>query len=199
MMTESSAARAARPRFLGATGIVVWTLLSWACSGTAPVRGVMGHFLQSNDEAGADPGVEAGGDAAEDGGMNNPSYMGKAIADPQSDASGSVASPDGYCPIPDSLLGYGATCPTCAQTHCSSALAECDPTMVNSCTEYYCPTQCLRPDAQGGAAFCQKVVGCCSSLVGTSLYFSCFGYTASSAQASCQSFLTQAQALGRCQ
>lgn len=198
-MSESTAARAASPRFLGAAGIVVWTLLSWACSGTAPVSGGMGHFVQI-EEAGPDPAVEAGGgDAAEDATANNPSYMGKAIPDPENDASGSVASPDGYCPIPDSLVGYGAACPSCAQTHCSSALAECDPTMVNSCTEYYCATQCLRPDAQGGAAFCQKVVGCCSSLVATSLYFSCLGYTASSAQASCQSFLTQAQALGHCQ
>jgi hypothetical protein len=199
MLTESNTARAASPRSLRATGIVVWTLLSWACSGTAPVSGGYGHFLQS-DEAGPDPmmGGEAGGDATGDATANNPSFMGKAIPDPEIDASGSVASPDGYCPIPDSLLAYGATCPTCAQTHCSSALAECDPTMVNACSEYYCPTQCLRPDAQGGEAVCQKVVGCCASLIATSLYWTCLGYTASSAQASCQSFLAQAQAIGRC-
>jgi hypothetical protein len=198
-MTESSGTPAASPRLLGVVGIAIWTLLTWACSGTAPVRGAMGGFLRSED-SGADPTSEAGDDASTgDAGPNNPSYMGKAIPDPEIDASGSVASADGYCPIPDSLLAYGATCPSCAQTHCSNALSECDPTMVNSCTEYYCPAQCLRPDAQGGEAVCQKVVQCCSSLFATSLYFTCIGLSASSAQASCQSLLTQAQALGRCQ
>ena len=198
-MTETSARRAASPRLAGAIGIAIWTLLTWACSGAAPVRGAMGGFLRS-EEAGADPASVAGDDASpEDVGPKMPSYMGKAIPDPQNDASGSVASADGYCPIPDSLLAYGPACPSCAQTHCSSALEECDPTMVNSCTEYYCATQCLRPDAQGGEAVCQKVVQCCSSLFATSLYFTCIGLSANSAQASCQSLLTQAQALGRCQ
>jgi len=198
MVTESSATRAASPRLMGAVGIAVWTLLSWACSGPVPYRGATGGFLRS-DDAGADP--VSGADAAsapEDASASGPSYMGKAIVDPENDASGSVASADGYCPIPESLNAYGISCGSCAQTHCSSALAECDPTMVNACTEYYCPTQCLRPDAQGGVNLCGKAMQCCSTLVLTSLSFTCLGITASSGQSACQSLLTQAQAMGRC-
>jgi hypothetical protein len=198
MVTESSATRAASPRFIGAVGIVGWTLLTWACSGPVPYRGAAGGFL-GGDEAGADPvgGADAA-TASQDAAAGGPSYMGKAIADPESDASGSVASADGYCPIPESLAAYGISCGTCAQTHCSSALAECDPTMVNACTEYYCPSQCLRPDAQGGVNVCGKAVQCCSSLVLTSLSFTCLGLPARSAQSACQSLLTQAQGMGRC-
>ena len=183
---------------MGAVGIVLWTLLSWACSGAAPVRGA-GGFLRGNDAGAADPASDAGAESTpEDATAGGPSYMGKAIVDPQNDASGSVASADGYCPIPESLLDYGAGCPTCAMTHCSGALADCDPTMVNACTEYYCPTQCLRPDAQTGINVCGKAVQCCSTLVLTSLAFTCLGITASSAQSACQSLLSQAQALGHC-
>jgi hypothetical protein len=199
MMSQSKAAWASSPRLVAALGVVTWTVLLWACSGTAADPATRGGFVRG-DGGGSDPVANEAGDdaAAGDVGPNGPTYMGKAVADNESDASGSVASADGYCPIPDSLLSYGAMCPSCAQTHCASALSECDPTMVNSCTEYYCPTQCLRPDAQGAGA-CTKVVQCCPTLFGTALGLTCGAYTASSAQSACQSLLSQAQALGRCE
>jgi len=79
------------------------------------------------------------------------------------------------------------------------ALSECDPTMVNACTEYYCPTQCPQPESDGGGGnACARAVQCCPALLGTSLYFQCIGYKATSAQAPCQTLLSQAQAMGRC-
>ena len=178
--------------------VVPWVALLWACSGAATDGGRLGSFVRG-DDSGEDPTGEAGDDApSADEAPSAPTYQGKPVNETESDASASVASADGYCPIPDSLVQYGVMCPSCAQSHCASALAECDPTMVNACTEYYCPTQCLRPDAQGGVNLCGKAMQCCSTLVLTSLSFTCLGITASSGQSACQSLLTQAQAMGRC-
>ncbi len=178
--------------------VASWIALSWACSGAATEKSNLGGF-ERGDDAGADPPSEAGEDAAStDEGPSGPTYQGKPVDDPVSDASASIASADGYCPIPDSLVQYGAMCPSCAQSHCSSALAECDPTMVDACTEYYCPTQCFRPDASNGANACAKVVQCCPSLFGTAPGLTCLSYNANSAQSACASLLSQAQALGRC-
>jgi hypothetical protein len=198
MMMQVSAARAASPRVVRAVIVASWIALSWACSGTASEKGNLGGFAQGVD-AGADPASEAGEDAAStDQGPSGPTYQGKPVDDPVSDASASVASADGYCPIPDSLLEYGAMCPSCTESHCSSALAECDPTMVNACTEYYCPTQCFRPDAGNGANACAKLVQCCPTLFGTAPGLTCLSYNANSAQSACASLLSQAQMLGRC-
>jgi hypothetical protein len=178
--------------------VVPWVALSWACSGAATDGGRLGSFVRG-DDSGEDPTGEAGDDApSADEAPSAPTYQGKPVNETESDASASVASADGYCPIPDSLVQYGVMCPSCAQSHCASALAECDPTMVNACTEYYCPTQCFRPDASNGANSCAKVVQCCPSLFGTAPGLTCLSYNANSAQSACASLLSQAQALGRC-
>jgi hypothetical protein len=202
MMTQSNAALAASSRVAAAIRIVLWVALSSACSGATPERGGLGT-AGGNGEAGVvDPPSDGDPDSATAEDVpSGPAYTGKPIVDQERDASGSIASPDGSCPIPDTLGAYGATCSSCAQTHCASALSECDPTMVNACTEYYCPTQCPQPEGDGGAAVnaCAKVVQCCPTLFGTPLGLTCIGYQAGSAQSACQSLLTQAQALGRCQ
>jgi hypothetical protein len=202
MMSQSDAALAASSGFVAVVRVVLWVALSSACSGASPDRGGLGN-AGDDSEAGAG-NSQSDGDtdsASADEGPGGPSYMGKPIADPERDASGSIASPDGSCPIPDTLEEYGAMCSSCAQSHCSSALSECDPTMVNACTEYYCPTQCPQPETDSGVTTnpCPKIVQCCTSLFGTPLGLQCIGIQATSAQATCQSLLTQAQALGRCE
>ena len=202
-MSESTAAFAARPRVAGALGVLVWVVVS-ACSGAPTNPGGLGYAQKSGDDAGAaDPTDEGGSsDSAPAKEMpSGPAYQGKSLTDPESDASGSVASADGNCPLTDMLGQYGLGCPSCVESHCSSALAMCDPTMVNACTEYYCPSQCPQlGDGGGGASVnaCAKVVQCCPTLLGTPLGLTCITYQASSAQSACQGLLMQAQAIGRC-
>ena len=112
--------------------------------------------------------------------------------------SGSIAAPDGSCPIPDSLTKSGLQCPSCATSHCASALSECDPTMVSACTNYYCPKQCISPDAVASSA-CPILVSCCPTLFGTLLYNQCFQAQTGGVPSTCASFLSQAQGSGHCQ
>jgi hypothetical protein len=199
MLMQSSLARASRSRVVGVVMVASAITLSWACSGATPAGGNVGGFERSDDASG-DPSSEAGDDAASvEEAPSGPTYQGKPVDDFGSDASASIASADGYCPILDSLVEYGAMCPSCAQSHCTTALGECDPTMVDGCTDYYCPTQCFRPDASNGANACAIVMQCCPSLFGTALGLQCLSYQANSAQSACATLLSQAQALGRCQ
>ncbi len=201
MMTQLHAARRARPRVGAALCTVLWVALSSACSGVAGSKGgsVGTAFAMGDDAETNDPVDEAGSEGGEDA-PGAPVYNGKPIVEQERDASSSIASSDGYCPIPDMLASYGAMCPSCAQSHCADAIGECDPTMVNACAEYYCPTQCLLLDAGNGSSAnpCAKVVQCCPTLIGTPLGLTCIAYNAGSAQASCQKLLSQAQAMGRC-
>jgi hypothetical protein len=181
---------------------VLWVALASACSGVAASKGgtLASGFAMGDDAETTDPVEEAGSEAGGDDAPGAPVYNGKPIVDQQRDASGSIASSDGYCPIPEMIAGYGAMCPSCAQSHCAAAIGECDPTMVNACAEYYCPAQCPLLDAGNGSSAnaCAKVVQCCPTLLGTPLGLTCIAYNASSAQASCQKLLSQAQAMGRC-
>jgi hypothetical protein len=154
----------------------------------------------SDDADMGDPVDEAGPESGGEAAPTGPMYMGKPIAVQENDASASIASADGYCPIPDMLAGDGIMCPSCAQSHCSDAIGECDPTMVNACAEYYCPAQCPLLDAGHGNTVnaCAKIVQCCPTLLGSPLGLTCIAYNANSAQSSCQMFLNQAQAQGRC-
>jgi hypothetical protein len=202
MMSESSAAFAASPRAAGAVGVVLWVVLS-ACSGGATNGGGLGNDENSDDAGATDPTGEGGSesDSAPTKEMpSGPAYQGKSMNGEDSDASASVASPDGNCPLVDMLGEYGVSCQSCVESHCSSALAMCDPTMVNACTEYYCPSQCPQVGDGGGASAnaCAKVVQCCPTLLGTPLGLTCITYQASSAQSACQGLLMQAQAIGRC-
>jgi hypothetical protein len=203
MMSESSAAFAASPRVAGAIGVVLWVVLS-ACSGAPTDPGGLGYDQKSVDDAGAaatQPADEGGSDSAPPKEMpSGPAYQGKSMDDTESDASASVASADGNCPLNDILDDQGPSCSSCAASHCSSALAMCDPTMVNGCTEYYCPTQCPQLGDGGGASVnaCAKVVQCCPTLLGTPFGLTCLTYQATSAQADCEGLLMQAQAIGRC-
>lgn len=180
---------------------MLWVVLS-ACSGTPTDSGGLGYMQKSDADAGAaDPTDEGGSDGAPAKEMpSGPAYQGKSLTDPDTDASGSVASADGNCPLTDMLGEYGLSCPSCVESHCSSALAMCDPTMVNACTEYYCPSQCPQLGDGGGAPAnaCAKVVQCCPTLLGTAFGLTCLMYQATSAQSSCEGLLTQAQAIGRC-
>jgi hypothetical protein len=154
-----------------------------------------------NDDAGmGDPVDEAGSEGGGADAASGPMYMGKPIVVQESDASGSIASSDGYCPIPDMLAGYGVMCPSCAQSHCADAIGECNPTMVNACAEYYCAAQCPLLDAGHSTNTnpCMKVMQCCPTLLGTPEGLTCLGYNANSSPSSCQNLLSQAQAIGRC-
>jgi hypothetical protein len=200
MMSESSAASAASQRIV-AVGIVLWAILSSACSGAATDGGGLGTVERSDEAGASDPTSEASSDGSSaDEPPSGPAYTGKPIADPEDAASGSIASADGRCPIPDTLDEYGAGCSSCAASHCVNALSECDPTMVSACTAYYCPTQCPQP-REGGANgdACAEVMQCCPTLFGTALGLQCLGIQAGSAQSDCQMILTQAQAIGHCQ
>jgi hypothetical protein len=201
-MTQSYASRVARPRACAAICTVLWVALSSACSGVAGNRGgsLGSAIAMGDDDAATAPADEAGGSEGGEDATGGPSYMGKPIAVQERDASGSIASSDGFCPISDIIAGYGVQCPSCAESHCASAIGECDPTMVNACVEYYCPMQCPLLDAGGGSAGnpCQKVVQCCPTLIGTALGLTCIAYSGNSPQASCQNLLSQAQAMGRC-
>jgi hypothetical protein len=201
MMSESSAAPAASRRIAAVVGIVFWATLSSACSGASTDGGGLAT-VERGDEAGAgDPTSEASSDGSSaDEPPSGPAYMGKPIADPEDAGSGSIASADGRCPIPDTLDEYGASCSSCAGSHCVNALSECDPTMVNACTAYYCPTQCPQPREAGASGdACAQVMQCCPTLFGTALGLQCLGIQASSAQSDCQMILTQAQAIGHCE
>src|ERR1700677_558193 len=150
MMSESSAAPAASQRIAAAVGIVFWAILWSACSATTTNGGGLGTVDRSDEGGASDPPSEASSDGSSaDEPPSGPAYTGKPIADPEDAASGSIASADGRCPIPDTLDAYGASCSSCAASHCVNALSECDPTMVNACTAYYCPTQCPQP-REGG-------------------------------------------------
>jgi hypothetical protein len=203
MMSESSAALAARPRVAGVVGVVLWVVLS-ACSGAPTDPGSLGYEQQNDDDAGAAGSSDEGGSGSDSAPAkdmpSDPGYQGKSLTDQESDASGSIASPDGSCPIVDMLGDQGLSCPSCVESHCASALSMCDPTMVNACTEYYCPSECPQVGDGGGASenACAKVVQCCPTLLGTALGLTCIAYQANSAQSSCQQLLTQAQAIGRC-
>jgi hypothetical protein len=192
------------PRAGAALCIVLWVSLSAACSGVAGGNGggtTLGHsFAMQDDASTSEPADDGGSDAADEATPTGPMYNGKPIVEQMRDASGSIASSDGYCPIGDIIASYGPTCPSCAQGHCADAIGECDPTMVNACVEYYCPMQCPLLDAGNGNSVnsCQKVVQCCPTLIGTPLGLTCIAYNANSAQASCQKLLSQAQAMGRC-
>jgi hypothetical protein len=202
MMSESSAAFAASPRLAAAIGFLVWGALS-ACSGAATEQSGLGTAGDTEDAGGpasTDDGGTDGSSTQEVPG--SPTYKGKNMNAPTPDASGSIASADGSCPLPDSLSSEGINCPSCAETNCASALSMCDPTMVNACTEYYCASQCLQLGDGGGGGTgnaCAEVMQCCPTLLGTPLGLTCIGVQATSAQASCQSMLMQAQAIGRCQ
>jgi hypothetical protein len=202
MMTQSHAARGAGARAGTALCIVLWVALSAACSGVGGERGgsTIGSSFGNQDDAGTAEADDATSDSADEPTPSGPMYNGKPIVEQERDASGSIASSDGYCPIGDIIASYGPMCPSCAQSHCDDAIAECDPTMLNACAEYYCPTQCPLLDAGNGSSVnsCQKVVQCCPTLLGTPLGLTCIGYNANSAQASCQKLLSQAQAMGRC-
>ncbi len=199
MMSQSRAAIAATSHFLVAA-LVLCAPLVPACSGAATDRNVLRTGSDPNDEAGSSQSDDGTDGAAADQGPTGPVYTGKPVDDSVSDASASIAAPDGYCPITDSLGDLGINCPSCAESHCASPIAECDPTMVNSCTGYYCPTQCLQlVDAGDSAAnACAKAMQCCGTLLGTSLGFQCLSINAASAASSCQGLLSQAQAMGRC-
>ena len=204
MITHSHAARGAGTRAGAALCVVLWVALSAACSGAGGTRvgtALGSSFGMQDDASTGDPADDAGSDGgADEPTPSGPMYSGKPIVEQERDASGSIASSDGSCPIGDIIASYGAMCPSCAQGHCTDAIGECDPTMVNACVEYYCPTQCPLLDAGNGSSVnsCQKVVQCCPTLIGTPLGLTCIAYNASSAQASCQKLLSQAQAMGRC-
>jgi hypothetical protein len=201
MMTQSYAARGASPRVGAAVCTILCIAVSSACSGVASSRGgSLGSAIAMGDDDANAPVDEAGGSEGGEDATGGPVYMGKPIVDQERDASASVASSDGYCPIPDMIASYGLMCPSCAQSHCASAIGECDPTMVNACAEYYCPTQCPLLDSGAGSVAnpCLKVTQCCPTLIGTALGLTCITYSSNSAQSACQNLLSQAQAMGRC-
>ena len=183
-----------------AIGIGVWIAMTLACSNAnptgTPVQTVTGASQSgeagaTDDDAGAAV-VDAGDEAA-----SHPVYNGAPGATEQPAQSGSIASPDGSCPIPGSLGQQGIQCPSCAQSHCASALSDCDPTMVSACTEYYCASQCVSAAAAASNA-CSMLSSCCPTLFGTLLDSQCLQAQLGGVASTCASFIVQAQSSGHC-
>jgi hypothetical protein len=177
-------------------GVAMWmALCSLACSQTVP-PGTSAQMVAGDPRSG-----EAG--AADDGGTDDaydsgqPTYVGAPGATEQPTPSGSIASADGGCPIPDSLAGNGSQCLSCAQSHCSSDLSACDPTMVSACTHYYCPTQCASPGAASADA-CSTLTSCCPTLFATLLSGRCLAAQTGGVASTCASFIATAQSEGYC-
>lgn len=202
-MIKSSIVVKARRNWGGVVGLGClgsWIALSLGCSSAA----VSGTSVQKVSDG------TSGTDAApppEDAGMNSsapdaddsdhPAYMGAPGAMDMPQESGSIASPDGSCPLPASLSVSGLQCPSCAQTHCASAIADCDPTMVSACTEYYCKTQCISQNVAGTDA-CSMLSSCCPKLFATLLSVQCQEAQTGGVASTCQGVITQAQQIGYC-
>ena len=199
-MSQSSAVARATLRLGAAVGVGWWIAVSFACSDATPSRTpdqTVNSGIQGGD-GGAPSADDAGTEDAADEGPHPPMYNGAPGATEAPMQSGSIAAPDGSCPIPDSLAKSGGQCPSCATSHCASALSECDPTMVSACTEYYCPKQCVSPDAAAASA-CPILASCCPTLLfGTLLYSQCYQAQTGGVPSTCASFLTQAQGSGHC-
>jgi hypothetical protein len=184
-------------RIVMAASALAWMAFSIACSGAAPAHG--GGNPVADDAGDDDGGAQEAGPAedADPQEPDRPMYMGVPDKMDTSDASHSIAAPDGACPLPASLVSVGPQCPSCAQTHCASALAECDPTMVAACNQYYCPTQCPSTDPSTAGA-CMALGKCCPMLFGTSLYGTCFSTQLAGKDPACASILAEAQSDGHC-
>ncbi len=180
-------------------GVGVWIALSWACSAATPTKTSTQTVSGASEsgEAGAPADAGAGAEDAADEAPSHPVYNGAPGATEQPMQSGSIAAPDGSCPIPDSLSQQGIQCPSCAQSHCAGALSSCDPTMVTACTEYYCPMQCLSPSAAASGA-CSMLTSCCPALFGTLLNTQCVEAQLGGVTSTCASFIAQAQSKGYC-
>lgn len=198
-MSQSSAVAKATLHFAAAVGVGLWIAMSFACSDATP-SGTPEQTVNSGIQGG-DSGAAAADEAGTKDAADEPPppqmYNGAPGATQAPMQSGSIAAPDGSCPIPDSLAKSGAQCPSCATSHCAGALAECDPTMVSACTNYYCPKQCISPDAIATSA-CPILVSCCPTLFGTLLYTQCYQAQTGGVPSTCASFLSQAQSSGRC-
>jgi hypothetical protein len=196
-MSKSSAVVKAGVRAMAAVGIGGWIALSFACSDATPTK----TLVQVTDNDASATVVDAGTEDAADEPPGPQMYNGAPAATQAPTMSGSIAAPDGSCPLPDSLSEYGLQCPSCAKSHCSSALSECDPTMVNACTEYYCPAMCASSSSSSSGAMasaCPLLASCCPMLFGTLLNSQCLAAQASGVASQCASVLTQAQSSGHC-
>jgi hypothetical protein len=200
-MTNASVITEASRRAGGIVALGLWIGLGTRCTMAAPpgtsVQMVSGSSTASDGGGPANDAASGDADNADADDGQGPVYMGAPGATEQPTMSGSIAAPDGSCPIPATLPQSGVQCPSCAQTHCASALEACDPTMVNACTEYYCPMQCLSPNA-AAAASCTMLQSCCPTLFGTVLNSQCLQAQVGGVASACASFITQVQAKGYC-
>jgi hypothetical protein len=186
-------------RVVGLGCLGTWIALSLGCSSAVPSGTSVQKISDGtqNNDASPPPDDAAAMDSGAPDDSGHPMYMGAAPAAEMAQESGSIASPDGSCPLPASLSSSGLQCPSCAQTHCASAIMDCDPTMVSACTEYYCKTQCISQNVAGTDA-CSMLSSCCPKLFATLLSVQCQEAQSGGVASACQGVITQAQQIGYC-
>ena len=200
MMSRIERSVRCEPGFRAALGVLLW-VRSFGLFGSRDRTGGLG--TAGDDRGAGGPTTRATTEtpiARRPRVPASPAYMGKPMPTRRPTHRDSIASPDGSCPLPDTAQKRRVDCPSCAESHCSSALSSATrrwSTRAPSTTARR-SARSRRWQRRGNGKPCAKIVQCCRTLLGTPLGLTCLGIQATSAQATCESLLIQAQAIGRC-